>query len=196
MKNKNYEVEVPEGYKVAKVIDAANTKFGVLMNVFAGVIGIVLMGIFILIYRKDYKEFSFDYEVLIKFLIVMVCYILLTIIHELLHGLAYKILTKRKLKFGLTFTVAFCGVPDIYVYRKAAIISLLTPCVVISIASLIGIILVNDSAIRLGLIFLFSFHFGGCSGDLYGFLLYLFKFRDKTTLMNDTGPKQTFYVKE
>ena len=43
---------------------------------------------------------------------------------------------------------------------------------------------------------LFSIHFGGCVGDLYVIGLFLFRFRDPRTLMNDTGPKQTFYVPE
>jgi hypothetical protein len=39
-------------------------------------------------------------------------------------------------------------------------------------------------------------HLGGCVGDDYVTLLFLFKFKDKTTLVQDTGPKQTIYVKE
>ena len=42
---------------------------------------------------------------------------------------------------------------------------------------------------------LFGIHFGGCVGDLYDTLVYLFKYKSPDTLMNDTGPKQTFYVK-
>ena len=43
---------------------------------------------------------------------------------------------------------------------------------------------------------LLALHLGGCIGDLYDAWLYLFRFRDPATLMQDTGPKQTFYVKE
>ena len=39
-------------------------------------------------------------------------------------------------------------------------------------------------------------HIGGCVGDLYDAALYLFRFRDPLTLMRDTGPKQSFYLRE
>ena len=55
------------------------------------------------------------------FIVVVVAYVIL---HELIHGLVYKLLTKQKLKFGLALTVVYCGVPDIYVYRTAALLSL------------------------------------------------------------------------
>ena len=44
-------------------------------------------------------------------------------------------------------------------------------------------------------ILLFATHFGGCIGDMYCIYLLLFKL-PKNTLVNDTGPKQTFYVCE
>ena len=44
--------------------------------------------------------------------------------------------------------------------------------------------------------FLLGLHIGGCTGDLYDTYLYLFKFRSPDTLMRDTGPKQTFYIKQ
>ena len=42
--------------------------------------------------------------------------------------------------------------------------------------------------------FIFGLHFGGCSGDLYVLYLLTAKFKDKKTLMRDTGPEQFFYV--
>ena len=43
---------------------------------------------------------------------------------------------------------------------------------------------------------IFSLHVSGCVGDLYDAALYLFRFRDPLTLMRDTGPKQSFYLRE
>lgn len=37
-------------------------------------------------------------------------------------------------------------------------------------------------------------HIGGCAGDLWDTWLYPTRFRDPATLMNDIGPKQTFYL--
>ena len=44
------------------------------------------------------------------------------------------------------------------------------------------------SAMILGL------HLGGCAGDIYVILLFLFKFKGKKTLVRDTGPEQFFYT--
>ena len=40
--------------------------------------------------------------------------VLYMVLHELTHGLFYKIFTHEKLKFGMTLTVAYCGIPRIY----------------------------------------------------------------------------------
>ena len=47
-----------------------------------------------------------------------------------------------------------------------------------------------------GFALLLAVHIGGCVGDLYDAGLYRFRFRRPDTLMQDTGPKQTFYVKQ
>ena len=78
------------------------------------------------------------------FFLMLVLYILL---HELVHGAAYKLLTGRKLTFGLTLSVAYCGVPDIFVYRNAALAALLkfkvSIPVVIAFSALLGLVLIR-----------------------------------------------------
>ena len=70
----------------------------------------------LIIKPKNYFE-NYDFLHSIIFIAAMLLYIVL---HELTHGIAYKLTTGRKLTFGFTLSVAYCGVPDIYVYRKAA----------------------------------------------------------------------------
>ena len=60
---------------------------------------------------------------------------------------------------------------------------------------LLAMLLVADPVSKFMFGFLLATHMGGCVGDLYDTGLYLFRFRDPTTLMQDTGPKQTFYTK-
>ena len=189
----NSEVSLPEGYEASFVIDAASRKTGILLNLAA--LGIIapLVAVFWLIIRPHdfWVRFSHLSTVLVFFL-VLVLYILL---HELVHGAAYKLLTGRKLTFGLTLSVAYCGVPDIFVYRNAALAALLAPFVVFTIVFLLAMLLVADPVSKFMFGFLLATHMGGCVGDLYDTGLYLFRFRDPTTLMQDTGPKQTFYTK-
>lgn len=193
--NKNYELELPQNYQEAKVIDAKNSKLGVIMNVLALAIAVVIMVPFIIIWVKKEGKVTINQLATIKILIGTLALLVIIVIHELLHGVAYKIMTHQKLTFGVSFTAAFCGVPEIYVYRRCAIISMLTPLVVISTCLIVPLFFVDDFFTKVTILFVFAFHFGGCVGDIYGTLLFLFKFKDKDTLMNDTGPKQTFYTK-
>ena len=189
---KHYETELPAGYREAFTIDAANKKTGVTLNLVAAVIMVAAMIPAILIIRPGniLEGFSFS-----RYLITFGGLLVYLVLHELVHGAAYKLLTRQKLTFGLTATVAYCGVPNIYVYRRASMISLLAPfCVFTVVFGLLTALLQNawDKTFAAAVL---AIHLGGCVGDLYDTGLYLFRFRDPGTLMRDTGPKQTFYVK-
>ena len=189
---KHYETELPAGYREAFTIDAANKKTGVTLNLVAAVIMVAAMIPAILIIRPGniLEGFSFS-----RYLITFGGLLVYLVLHELVHGAAYKLLTRQKLTFGLTATVAYCGVPNIYVYRRASMISLLAPfCVFTVVFGLLTALLHNpwDKTFAAAVL---AIHLGGCVGDLYDTGLYLFRFRDPGTLMRDTGPKQTFYVK-
>lgn len=190
---KHYEKELPAGYQAAHTIDAADKKIGVWLNVIAGVIMAAMITVSTLVIRPGniFKNSS-----PLHFLILGAGLFAYIVLHELTHGAAYKLLTGQKLTFGLTATVAYCGVPDIYVYRGASLIALLSPFVVFTLifgAMTLAFVHPMDkffAAIALAV------HVGGCVGDLYDTGLYLLRFRDPRTLMRDTGPKQTFYLPE
>ena len=171
---KSYETELPEGYSEAYTVDAKKGKTVLLMNL-----------------AKNYFE-NYDFLHSIILIVAMLLYIVL---HELTHGAAYKLTTGRKLTFGFTLSVAYCGVPDIYVYRKAAMTALLAPFVVFTPVFLIPSFLFANAWDKFYCAVLLAMHIGGCAGDLYDTILYIFKFRSPDTLMRDTGPKQTFYTK-
>lgn len=190
---KNYEPQLPAGYREAKVVDAKGDKrFLIFMNLAALFLAVAVLvpAVWFIKPENILKGFSgAGYFLLVA---AMFSYIVL---HELTHGLVYKLLTKQKLTFGLTLTVAYCGVPNIYVYRRAALLSLLAPFTVFLPVFLLPIFLVDQGWSRFCSALLLTIHVSGCAGDLYDTLLYLFRFRSPDTLMQDTGPKQTFYVK-
>lgn len=191
MKEKKFEKELPQGYEADFTVDAENKKTAVLMNVAALVItAILIVASYFLIKPTDFLE---NFRVSRYFIVVGVLFVYI-VLHELVHGIAYKLMTKQKLKFGITFSAAFCGVPDIYVYRKTALVSLLAPLTVFSVLLILAAVLLKNEWDKLYALILFSIHFGSCAGDIYDTVLYLFKFRDSSVLMRDTGPKQTFYV--
>ena len=197
--SKHYEEALPEGYIEIYHINAKDTKTGVILNLASLLLMIIPLIVVLPIFFLT-KEFKVEDSLqTILFLFgFLVCMILCIIAHELVHGIAYKALTKQKLTFGISWSVAYCGVPNIYVYRKAAMIALMAPFVTFTLffcGLLVWFYFIN-SLLYILLSILFAIHFGGCSGDLYMFFLFLFKYKDKDLLMRDTGPEQFIYQKQ
>lgn len=190
--HKNYEKTLPEGYEEAFVIDAKDKKTAVFLNIAAILIMAAILTAAVLIIKPSdfFKSYSF-----LRNLLLIAAMIAYMVLHELVHGAAYKLLTGQKLTFGLTLSVAYCGVPEIYVYRRAAIIALLAPFTVF-LTLIIPVFFLENAWDKLYVMILFAMHIGGCAGDLYDTFLYLFRFKEPTVLMRDTGPKQTFYRKK
>lgn len=191
MEKRFYEEKLPSGYEPALRVNAAEKKTAALMTLACLVItAAVIAFAFVIIKPTGFLE-NFRLSSYLLLCGGMLGYVVL---HEIVHGIAYKIMTKRKLKFGITLTAAYCGVPDIYVYRKTALISLLSPFVVFTVIFLLAALLLENEWDKLYAMILLALHLGGCVGDLYDTFLYLFKFRDDSVLMRDTGPEQTFYI--
>lgn len=195
---KSWYKELPEGYREAKVVDAKAKKTSVLFTVSSFVLTIAVLLPILLTFgslRALFEEYGRK-RMLIADAVFLVCVVSYIVLHELVHGIAYKAMTHQKLTFGMTLTVAFCGVPDIYTSRKTALVALLAPFLTFS-AILIPLTIWFFSFNLLYYLLsgiLFAVHFGGCIGDLYMTALLLFKYKDPRTLMNDTGPKQTIYL--
>jgi uncharacterized membrane protein YkgB len=186
---KSFERELPCGYNEAFALDAKSKKVGLIFNIIALSVALIIALIGFLLFKPYEAEASIWY-----FVVFFLAIPLYTVCHELLHGLGYKLLTSEKLSFGITLSVAFCGVPNIYVYRKTALISLLLPFSVFLVVFTVPLCFNINDMIRFLISVLLGNHIGGCVGDLFVTGLYLFRFKDKNTLMRDTGPKQTFYV--
>jgi len=202
-REKNFERELPEGYKEALRINAKDVKTGIIFNAVAFVVlAVVLTVAFVALYLGG--KLSIDNiftdlpEYMMAWIVMMAVMIAYIILHELVHGIAYKSLTGEKLTFGLTFSCAFCGVPNIYTYRKTALIAVIAPFAVFSLIFIpLTVVLYFTSPLYfLVFAFILGLHVGGCSGDLYVTILLLTRFKDKKTLMRDTGPEQTFYIQD
>ena len=190
---KTFESTLPEGYREALLIDAGETKFSILMNLAAIVLMVVVFVLVLPLLRLTSFSVNFLSPKVFLLTPMLIGYI---VAHELVHGIAYKLLTRQKLTYGFKLTVAYCGVPEIYVYRRTALVSLLAPFTVFTLLFGGLMLFLHDPGWRLVFAFMLAIHIGGCVGDLYDTLLYLFRFRSPDTLMNDTGPAQRFYVKE
>lgn len=195
MEHKTFERSVPEGYREVYHIDAANKKTGVLMTLGSLFIAAILIFVFFKTAGKIDIDLSGLFKYYIVFLVSMIAYIVL---HELTHGAVYKALTKEKLRFGITWSAAFCGVPDIYTYRSVALGSLVAPFALFTVILIPVLAWLRgfDAGWYIAVGVIFSLHVSGCVGDLFMTLLFLAKFKDPATLMRDTGPEQWIYTKD
>lgn len=191
----NWCRELTEGFVEVKCIDAKDKKTSRKFVLLSLLISVIVLIPFAIPFFKEKANLSTD-NILPTYFIFLGTLIIQTVIHELIHGAVYKITTHQKLTFGLTLTVAFCGVPDIYVKRRAAFYSILAPFVVLSIVFGTGLILMEHSVAWYFLALIFCIHIGGCVGDLWGALYMATHYKDKTMFVKDTGPKQTFYVND
>ena len=195
MEHKDFEFEVPEGYKEVYHIDASDKKTGIRLTL--GAFVIVAVVIALLFVFADLKQFDRSRLMVydITWIVLMLVYI---VIHELTHGAVYKALTHQKLTFGITWSTAFCGVPNIYTYRRTALLSLVAPLTIWTIVLLPLTIWLRSVDMGWYLVcgLIFAVHISGCVGDMFVTWLFLSKFRDPRTLMRDTGPAQWIYVPE
>lgn len=187
---KNFYNELPCGYKEIKVIDAKDKKTIIIMNLAAVILLIVAILPFFLLKPANLFEEDFN-DLMGSILLMIIGMFAYIVLHELVHGFWYKVLTKEKLTFGFTLTVAFCGVPNIYVNKKTALLAITGPFILFSLILIPLLVLMPANSIYFALVIIFGSHISGCVGDLYG-TLYLLS-QKGNLLMNDTGPKQTFY---
>ena len=199
-RNKNFERELPSGYKMALHINAKDKGTAILLSFGSlAITAVVFVLLLIPFFRSGIDlsgiapgAFFLFYGI---FLVSMIAY---TVLHELTHGLVYKAMTGEKLTFGVTLAVAFCGVPKIYTYRRCALAAVLAPLVVFTI--LIGGFVIFLSFVNplyyIGFSFIFALHLGGCIGDGYFGYLLLTRFKDDDILIKDTGPEQFIYEKK
>lgn len=201
MRNRNFEAQLPSGYKEALHIDAKSAKTGIIMNLVSLLILGIVMAIAYLPIKLNNVDLwvGFNTENPAEPMIVMsiFCFTMLAyiVMHELVHGIAYKFLTGEKLTFGISWSCAFCGVPHIYSYRKTAIISSAAPLVLFSVifgAVTIVLYFVSPIYYLLSAV-IFGLHLGGCSGDMY-IILMLLKYNNPKVLMRDIGPEQFLYI--
>ena len=202
-KTKYYYKDLPDGYIEDYVIDAKSTKFtvifGLIINV-ALILGTIALALFLKGFSfnlfKEYRQANI-HIFLLGMLTFIACLIIYIILHELTHGLFFKIFTHEKLTFGLSLTVAYCGVPKLYVKKWPMFVTTLAPFTVFLFVFGLPIIFIDNIIFYSVFSLLLGFHVGGCVGDLYGATIMLFKYRkNKELLINDTGPKQTYYIKK
>ncbi len=187
----NYFKELPSGYTEDFRIDAKDQKTGLILNLLSLLImiGLFLVCFFTKVKQFPTEEYSWKYLLYLALLLVG-----MTIVHELTHGIFYKIFTGQKLHFGFSWSCAYCGVLDVYVCKIPSLITTLAPFVLHSIWMIVLLCVLQNQIWVTIISILFAVHTGGCLGDWYVSLL-LLKY-PKEVLVRDMGAEQTFYLKK
>ena len=191
-----YEESLPEGYSEAFAVDANDKKTDMRLQVAAMITVAVLINVFFFIYALPRLGRIADGFTILKCAAFVIAYPLYIVLHELTHGLVYKLMTKKKLTFGFDLSSAYCGAPEVYTYRITSLLSLFAPFTVFSVIFILLFFIIKEPFSRTMILLLFTLHISGCAGDLYGIGLFLFRFKSPTTLRRDFGPKQVYYTKD
>jgi len=116
--------------------------------------------------------------------------ILLLIVHELIHGFMFWLFTRERPRFGFAIFYAYAAAPDWYIPRDQFILTGIAPFALISAVGLLLLSVVPG--FMLGEIhILVTLNAAASVGDLIVVVLLLL--RPRTLMVNDEGPKLTFY---
>ena len=197
MPKQTFEAALPAGYRQAYYLNAKHTKTGLVLSLLSLVplIPAIVLAVRLPQLLPDVGSWLLLRGMPLRVLDFLALYVHLMVVQEHLHGLAYRLLTRQKLRFGLSWSCAWCGVPDIYVYRGASMVALILPFAVITVLLAALLWAFRSDSVLLGVtILMLGAHTGGCVGDLYLFALFLFRYRSPAALIRDTGPEQTVYL--
>ncbi|WP_323704390.1 DUF3267 domain-containing protein [Mammaliicoccus sp. Dog046] len=120
----------------------------------------------ILISYKIIGNFVYIYEegVFINFGLGILGLIVLIFIHELIHGICFKIFNpSAKVKYGYMKGMVYATMPNTVFTRRQFYIILLSPFIIISLGLLVILLWLQVSPI----IYIFAFHGAACIGDFY-----------------------------
>lgn len=183
---------LPENYEEVLLIDLKNNKK---QFVFINILSVVLIIPFIVLYLFFERSLSlsdgFRYSIIL--FISIPSLFLMIILHELIHGLFFKIFGKGKLKFKFHGFAVSCSMPTNYFNKRSYILIGLAPLVLLTIIyGVLSFFLYNTDYFILAY-FPLALNFSGAAGDIYVVSL-LMKMK-KTVLVNDTGVAMKIYDK-
>lgn len=201
MKKQHCYPTLPAGYREVYRINAKDVRTGLIFTALSLVIlAVICVPLFLL---TDFSEVfetvrAGGVRVLLLYFGFLLSIVVYLILHELTHGVVYKLMTGQRLTFGISWSCAFCGVPDVWCDRITSLVALIMPFAVFSLIllPLTVILYFTDAALFLLCGLLFGIHAGGCCGDLFLFWLLLTRYRDPALLLRDTGPEQTLCLPE
>lgn len=126
------------------------------------------------------------------------CFSLLIIIHELLHGIALKLIGAKNINFGGYFKkfIFYAEADQHVINRKQFTFIALTPLVVVKFVTLIGVLCILHHPAVFFLIFVMSAHSLFCAGDI-GLLSIFFQYKNSEVYTFDVNAeKKSYYYRK
>lgn len=134
-------------------------------------------------------------QVLISFGIFVVSIYPYFALHEFVHGIVIKVMTRQQIEIGFTRSGAFCAMPELYMNRPLAIGCTAAPLVAFSALFGITALILITAGHWMFLLpgFLVTLHLLGCRSDVH-LLKELGKFKNRSLWVKDTGKEQWLYL--
>lgn len=179
--------QLPLEYEIAYEINLEkNKKIFWFLNI-ASLLALVPFVLLAILFQLEFQLEIYTMAILIPMMIGSI------IIHELIHGLFFKLGTPHKVKYQFHGWAASASVPGVYFSKSHYLKVGLAPAVLLN-TLLVGLILVLPTAWLFPLYVTLAVHFSGCVGDFYVATL-LTKY-DSSTLIEDTGVGMKLYTKK
>jgi hypothetical protein len=186
---------LPDNYQPVYIINLAKNKLlAVVLNLaalFVVLLSFWLLGIFTKWIHPDLSrtiisvKFGLSEIIFLLFLVV-----LNLVVHELIHGVFFWLITRSKPVFGLSLSYAFAAAPHWYIPKRFYWIIGLAPLILISLIGLL-IIAIGPPSWMLPALVVTGFNTGGAVGDIW--IIFRLLRTSSTSLVNDTGHTVSFF---
>lgn len=184
-----FEKELPAGYREVEHVCFGSVRTTFLSDFLTLVPGLIMAAVGCVLVRLTLLHVVFSV------LIFAACIYPYFALHEIIHGLVFMVMTRQKVKMAFTKGGAYCAMPDVFVYRKAALAGTAAPWIVFSVlfAVLGATFMLLGHWLVLPVCLLLSFHLFGCRSDR-NLLKIIRKCKDKNLLVRDNGTEQWLYL--
>ncbi len=184
---------LPEGYAEAEKIDLVkNKKQMLIVNGIAIVLTALLIALGVLIQPEGAKNiFNFSSNAsLLKCLVICLSAAAYIVGHEAVHGVFMWHYSRKKPRFGFSFTYAYAG-SDMYFAKKPYLVIAIAPVATWTVVLAVLQLLIPAEWFWV-VWFIQITNISGAAGDLFVFALMLKK--PDTVLVQDSGTDMTVYL--
>jgi hypothetical protein len=187
--------ELPEGYQVRRVFDFSRGAWFWILNLVGIPVALLVGWLFLQLagaLRSEHPAQLLATALRATSLpLALLLIVLVLVVHELIHGLAFWLFTRSRPKFGFKGYAAYAGAPDWYLWRNQHLATGLAPFAVITLIGLVLLPIIPSAHVHL-VLWPIAFNAVGAVGDLA--VAFYELLQPRNALVNDTGMVITLYA--